>query len=172
MRSYSILSLLLLLFFSQPAWSQDVIGEYVPDAAIVGQGRLVYVIWDVYDATLLAPNGKWEEGKPMALTLNYLREISGKDIARASEEAIRHQKFTDEKKIASWRKKMEEIFPDVKNGTSLTGIVNKKGETIFILNDKKEIGRVKDPLFSKYFFNIWLGKDSTRKALRKQLLGL
>ena len=45
---------------------QNIIQRYVPNAQSVGQGRLSVFVWDIYDATLYAPNGKWKQKAPYA----------------------------------------------------------------------------------------------------------
>ena len=79
-----------------PAHANKRITSYVPSAQKVGEGRLTYLFWDVYDATLYAPEGSWKEGKPFALKLSYLRAIEGKQIADRSAEEIRNQGINDE----------------------------------------------------------------------------
>jgi hypothetical protein len=72
----------------------------VPDAELVGQGRLKFLFWNVFDASLYAPDGTWSRDEPFALSVPYLR----------------------------------------------------------------------DPEFSRRFFDIWLGEETPRPELRAQLL--
>ncbi len=160
----------LVILGMTSAYAIDPIFSAVPNAEKVGKGRLSYIFWDIYDATLYAPNGTWDEAEPFALHLSYLRPLLGKKIADRSAEEIRGQGFADEIKLAAWHAQMRKIFPDVDEGVSLTGIHTKTGETIFY-QDSTEIGRIKDPEFSKAFFSIWLGEKSSAPDLRRQLLG-
>jgi hypothetical protein len=154
-----------------PAHAVEYIRAHVPAAEKVGEGRMVYMVFDVYDATLYAPQGSWNSSKPYALQLSYLRNLNGKEIADVSVEEIRNQGFTNEAKLADWRTQMRNIFPDVKNGVSLTGVRTKAGTTIFY-KDNVEIGRIKDPQFSKAFFGIWLNEKTSEPDLRRKLLGI
>jgi hypothetical protein len=165
-----IIACLLVIIGVTPAYALDYISQYVPQAEKVGYGRLSVMFWDVYDASLYAPNGKWDENKPFALQLSYLRNIPGKKIADRSVEEIRNQGFYDEVRLADWHGQMIRIFPDVDDSTSLTGIYTQSGETLF-LNGSQEIGRIKDPEFGKYFFDIWLGERTSAPNLRQRLLG-
>lgn len=144
--------------------------QAVPDVDVVGKGRYSVMFWDIYDATLFAPKGSWDSSKPFALSLTYLRDLKGKQIAKASLERIRKQGLTDELKLASWYTQMVGIFPDVSEGERITGVVNDKRESVFYNNDE-ELGRIRDPKFSKYFFDIWLGSNTEAPDLRRQLLG-
>ena len=153
-----------------PAYAMQQIRTHIPTAQKVGQGRLTYLLWDVYDATLYAPQGSWQKDKPFALELSYLREIEGKKIADRSIEEMRNQGMTDEVKLATWHAQMRKIFPDVDAGVRLTGVYTKKGEAVFYKNDR-EIGRISDPKFSKAFFDIWLNEKTSAPDLRRKLLG-
>lgn len=153
-----------------PLHALEYIRTYIPTVEKVGEGRLTYLLWDVYDATLYAPSGDWIETQPFALKLSYLRAIEGREIADRSAEEIREQGFKDEIKLATWHSQMRKIFPDVDTGISLTGLYTDAGETIFYKNDT-EIGRIRDPEFSKVFFGIWLNEKTSAPDLRKKLLG-
>lgn len=153
-----------------PVWASDYISSYIPSAKTVGQGRMTFLMWDVYDATLYAQDGTWREGEPLALTLNYLRNLNGTDIARRSIEEMRGQGFRDEIKLAAWFGQMQKIFPDVTAGVSLTGVMAADGTTVFFRDDV-EIGRINDPDFGRAFFNIWLSQRTSAPELRAQLLG-
>ena len=65
---------------------------------------------------------------------------------------------------------MRKIFPDVGKGVRLTGVYTGTDETIFYKNNS-EIGRIKDPDFSKAFFGIWLDEKTSAPDLRRSLLG-
>lgn len=160
----------LALIGITPAYAKSRIQSYVPSAQKVGQGRLTYMFWDVYDATLYAPEGTWEEDKPFALQLSYLRNLHGKKIADRSIHEMREQGIDDEVKLATWHAQMKSIFPDVNEGSALTGIYTKNGVTIFYLGDR-EIGKIKDPEFGHAFFDIWLSEKTTAPDLRQKLLG-
>ncbi len=142
----------------------------LPDAELVGQGRLKVLLWNVFDASLYAPAGKFAEDKPFALSLSYLRDLSGASIVDKSIEEIKRQGMTDEATLQRWNDAMSAIFPDVDDQTTITGVADEQGHTQFFRNGEP-IGRVEDPAFSRYFFNIWLGEETSQPDLRTQLLG-
>jgi hypothetical protein len=152
-----------------PSYALEHIRSYVPDAQKVGEGRLSYLLWDVYDATLYAPKGAWEDGEPFALQLSYLRALDGRQIADRSIEEIRGQGFADEVKLATWHAQMRKIFPDVDEGVRLTGVYTQSGESVFYYDDV-EIGRISDAEFGRAFFGIWLNEKTSAPDLRRQLL--
>ncbi len=148
-----------------------VIRQYIPAAEEVGSGRLTVMFWNVYDAVLYAPKGKWDANAPYALSLSYLREFDGKDIAARSVEEMRAQGFGDEVTLATWHQKMETLFPNVDENTTLTGIRDEKGHAIFYQNGAR-IGIIQDTEFSDWFFGIWLKQETSQPNLRKKLLGM
>ena len=148
----------------------EQIENYVPAAEKVGEGRLTYLFWDVYDAELYAPNGTWREDGPYALRISYLMNLDSKTIADHSALEIREQGIADEARLAAWHEQMRKIFPDVGEGISLTGVNTGTGEVVFYKNDV-EIGRIKDAEFSRAFFDIWLNEKTSEPDLRRKLLG-
>lgn len=151
--------------------AEPVVRKLMPDASAIGSARMTYMLWDVYDATLYAPEGKWHQNQPFALTLHYLRSLNGEAIADRSVEEMRKQGFSDEVRLAAWYSQMREIFPDVTKGTTLIGFYKPGGQTIFYENEQ-EIGVIHDPEFGEWFFNIWLSERTSEPKLRRKLLGL
>ena len=161
----------VFLLLSLPVMGNDVAEKHVPEAKIVGTGRLSVMFWSVYDATLYAPKGKWDSDTTFALSIRYFREIDGKDIAERSVEEIRKQGFSDEAKLNQWYTQMQSLFPNVKNGTELIAVRTPEKSTDFY-GDGRFIGGISDPDFGVHFFNIWLSEKTSEPELRKKLLGL
>jgi len=168
---HNAILLVLMLGFSTAAISAEVIMRAIPNAQPVGEARLTFAFWDVYDATLYAPQGKLGKNMPFALYIHYLREIDGSDIADQSLQEMREQGFTDEGKLAAWETQMKKIFPNVDNGTVLSAIFIPGQKTIFY-QETKQIGVIKDAEFTQKFADIWLGENTSEPALRRKLLGL
>lgn len=137
----------------------------------VGTARMRYLMWNIYDATLLAPNGQWQQAQPFGLRLTYLRNLDGKAIAKRSIVEIRQQGFTNESQLAQWEAALKALIPNVRKGDELFGLKLANGHTQFF-HDQTYLGSVADPEFSQWFFNIWLGDKTSEPQLRQQLLGL
>ncbi len=153
-----------------PLTAAQVAARYVPDAAVAGAAQMTFMLWDVYIATLYAPGGVWREEQPFALALAYQRQLRGKDIAKRSVKEMREQGFNDENQLAAWHEEMQQIFPDVDENTTLTGVRDARGYAIFYRNGER-IGIIEEPAFSNWFFGIWLNEQTSEPALRKKLLG-
>ncbi|WP_232364507.1 chalcone isomerase family protein [Salinimonas lutimaris] len=147
----------------------DVISDAVPQATIVGEGKFTYYLWDVYKASLYAPNGKWEGAPPYALKLTYLRDLTGQKIAERSTKEMRKQGGLDNAQLDEWDQKMKSIFPDVEEDDTLTGVATDAGHTKFFFNGEP-IGSVEDAEFTERFFGIWLSEKTSEPEFREKLL--
>lgn len=161
---------LSVLMLGDAMASTSVIEKYVSEPEVVGKSKLTYLFWDVYNATLYAPGGEYLEGKPFALTLEYLRDFEGESIAVRSAKEIHDQKTADKATIESWTEVMKAIFPDVKKGQTITGVVDNKLHSHFYLGDEL-LGSVEDEKFSASFFGIWLSDKTSEPRMRDKLLG-
>jgi hypothetical protein len=170
MRNKFILQAGLFLYGITSVCALESLHTTIPDASIVGRGTLTYAFWDIYDATLYAPQGKWDRNKPFALSIHYKWPLEGKSIADRSVQEMRKQGFQDEVKLATWTAQMKSIFPDVGQGTVLTAIHAPGAKTVFY-HDNKLIGSIKGDEFGRYFFDIWLSEKTSAPDLRRNLLG-
>lgn len=153
------------------AMANDALLAAVPGASIVGRGTFAFAFWDVYEATLYAPDGHWDPAKPHALSIEYFRTIAGKDIADRSVREMRKQGFADEVKLATWYEQMQQIFPDVRDGTVLSAVYVPGKQTTFYQGGDS-IGVIKGDEFGSLFLAIWLGERSSEPSLRRALLGM
>lgn len=163
---------LLLLLVLQSGYT--VAGDYaarMESLKLVGEAEYSYMFWRAYDIALFDDSDHFDgEKPPYALRLKYMRDFSGASIADQSSKLIRKQGMDDEIRLAGWHAQMDQIFPDVESGDTLSGLYSENKETIFFYNGEA-IGRIQDPLFGQYFFGIWLGENTTEPKLRKQLIG-
>ncbi len=155
--------------FSSVSVSMEL-AKYIEEPKVVGQTRLKVLFWDIYDASLIAPKGQFSNDKPFALELKYLRDFKGKEIASRSVDEMRKLGVKDEVKLAAWYQEMQDLFPDVKEGESITGVVDENRISHFYYNDKL-LGKVHDKEFSLWFFNIWLSEKTSEPEMRRDLLG-
>lgn len=171
MRKYfsMFLAVFLLMPFTASASSPEIVQKYIADAEMVGEHRFTKYMFKVYDASLYAPKGVWNADAPFALSLTYLRNFDSGDIVRVSAKNMRQIGFEDEEKLSVWQNKMAEIFPDVSDGITITGIYTRDGTTVFY-QDEQKIGSVDDPEFGAYFFGIWLNENTAEPRMRKKLI--
>jgi len=120
----------------------------------------------VYEATLWAGDDPLRP--PLALRLDYKRNIDGKAIAEASVKEIRNLGIADEVSLKRWGEQMARLFPDVKPGDHIVGRYHADA-AVFHFNDRL-LGSVEDPAFARAFFAIWLDPKTSAPDLRAALL--
>jgi len=155
-----------------PAPPPEVQAE-LPGARRVGQGRLRWLGWSVYDARLWAPQplaGADFARLPLALELEYLRRLEGRRIAERSLDEMRALGPIEEADGQRWLQQMAAIFPDVDRGDRITG-VQRPGESARFFVNTRLAGEVRDAAFTRLFFGIWLAPQTSQPALRAALLG-
>ncbi len=119
----------------------------------------------IYEATLWA--GDDPQRPPLALRLDYKRNIDGKAIADASVKEMRRF-VTDEALLKRWGEQMQRIFPDVKAGDHILGLYRADGARFY--QDERLLGAISMPGFAEAFFAIWLDTRTSAPDLRAALL--
>lgn len=138
---------------------------------LVGEGRLSVLFWDIYEIQLFTSDGLYDPQKPVALVLNYLRSVSGRDIVDTSIDEIQKQGVFDAATIAAWQAQLTKVFPDIAAGDTLIGSFDPDMGSRFHLNGGL-IGEIDDLELSRRFFDIWLSEATSQPRLRAQLLGI
>jgi len=169
-RVFAFLIAAAMLWPGAAAANPDIAKRYIEDARKIGDGVLTYLFWGVYRATLYAPAAGWRADAPFVLSLAYLRDLKGADIATRTIDEIRGQGFADDAKLAAWSARLTALFPDVTDGVSLTAARDAQGRTVFYRGAAR-IGIVDDTDFTRRFFDIWLGEKTSEPKLRRALLG-
>lgn len=152
--------------------SQMALSSVIPNQFhLLGKGIYSALFWDIYSAELFTPQKTWQKQQSYALRLTYFRAFSGEAIAKRSIEEIEGLGFVQPERLQQWMQQMQQIFPDVKQGDSLTGMREANGVTTFYYGQRL-VGQVEDPLFADWFFGIWLHPNTSAPELRQQLLGI
>ena len=148
---------------------------YLQTPNLIGQGKYTYWGFDVYVVSLWAAepalNAEQWQTQRVALELNYLRDFKGADIAKRSIDEIHTQSPLSKNKASTWLKVLEDIFPNVSKGQTLTGIYMPNTGAVFLYDDTLQ-GEIKDLEFAKRFFDIWLSPQTSAPELRKRLLAV
>ena len=145
----------------------------LPGARLAGSGSFRYFGLHIYDAQFWVGANGYRAAAPkaekFALDLRYARSLNGKKIATASTDEIKKLGLGTPEQRAEWQARMEKIFPDVQEGTRITGIyLPDEGARFY--RDGKLIGEIADPAFGYAFFAIWLDPKTTGGPLREALL--
>ena len=146
-----------------------------PAARVQGRGQLRFLGLHVYDIRLWtadAPVGPedWTR-RPLALEIEYARELAGRRIAERSLEEMRRAGPIAAEASERWLQAMLQFFPDVRAGDRITGVQRPDGVVRFFVNGQLR-GEKRDADFARRFFGIWLAPVTSEPRLRAALLGL
>ena len=141
----------------------------LPGARVAGQGKFTWFGMKIYDASLWVGEAGYAPGAPFALELRYARALSGVRIAEASADQMEKTGGATAAQRALWVDKMRAIFPDVKEGSRITGVFLPGGAVRFHLDDMV-LGTISEPGFAQAFAGIWLSPRTTAPQLREALL--
>ena len=148
----------------------SIMREYLNQPEAIGSARLSVMTVDVYDATLFAPKGVWKADQPFAIKITYLINTKGEELAQLAIKAMKKMYNIQREDYKKWQQQMSKIFPDVTADSDILVIQDKNNHAVFYCEGKK-IGSIKNKLFSKIFFSIWLGKNTPNPEIRNKLLG-
>ena len=144
----------------------------LPDARLYGSGRLRRYFFHVYDARLWTQPG-FEIARfsqlPLALELQYGRELVGSLIAERSIEEMQRAAEITPAQQGVWLAAMQRCFPDVVEGDRMTGVQLPGTAARFFVNGAF-VGEVRDAEFTRLFFGIWLAPTTSEPELRAALL--
>jgi len=104
-----------------------------------------------------------------ALDLRYARALSGSKIAESSIDEIRKLGLGTAAQQQAWLEQMSRLFPDVKEGSRITGVFLPGTGARFYL-DGQVLGDIPDTTFALAFFAIWLDPKTSAPSLRTALL--
>jgi hypothetical protein len=172
-RTLAALFLMLCAVTTQAANMPAPIENEIANARLAGQGHYRWFGFKIYDAELWVGDQGYRPDAPesakFALSLTYARDLYGKHIARTSIDEISKLGFGTKEQHEVWLAKMEALFPDVHEGTQISGIFLPDQGARFYLNGNF-IGEIADRDFARVFFAIWLDPRTSAPSLRDNLL--
>ncbi|WP_371875603.1 chalcone isomerase family protein [Duganella aceris] len=147
----------------------DYVTQELGNPRLSGQGTFTWFGLTIYSAELwVGPQG-YSATAPLVLDLRYARSLSGRKIAEASVDQMEKTGAGSEAQRAAWLQKMKAIFPDVQEGSRLSGVFL-PGQGMRFYRDGKELAMVADPAFAQAFVGIWLDPATSAPKLRAALL--
>ncbi|MBV1788169.1 chalcone isomerase family protein [Marinobacterium sp. D7] len=157
--------LLLLAVIASPAMGSV---EY----RLVGEARLSVLLWEIYDAQLFTPDGRYRGiNAPMLLRIHYLRAMERDDLIDATRDEL--QQIAPELPAlvsAQNLERLSRIWPDkIRPGDSLSFELTATGGTFHF--NEQPIGRIDDTRFARAFMAIWLADNSSYPRLSRRLRG-
>ncbi|WP_372242858.1 chalcone isomerase family protein [Pseudomonas sp. CM27] len=144
----------------------------LPSAQVLGRGDFTWFGFRVYTARLWTDGHGQDWGRPFALELLYHRALSRDNLVQASVKEMRrlNDGSVTPTQLANGARALEAAFPDVHPGMRIVGLYLPRAGCRFYV-DGKLTGEVRDPVFCKAFFAIWLDPRARDPQLRLRLLG-
>jgi hypothetical protein len=146
--------------------------SHLPGAVLRGSGGLRFVGLRVYAARLWVENGFSAADymqHPLALELEYERQLKGQLISERSIAEIRKLQNISDEKAQAWLAVLLPLFPDVGQGDRITGIQRPGASSLFYVNGQRR-GDIQDTDLSQAFFSIWFSPRTSEPKLRLALL--
>ena len=169
----------MILVAAALAWSTAV-AELPPSVrgaghtlSQVGQGRLTWLGFGIYRASLWSGDGRYDglqPGQPVALALWYERKFSRQQLLDITVGEWERLGIAPAPVREAWAHELDAIWLDVQPGDNMTALVMPGEATLFYDRDRL-LGQVTDPAFGQAFLSIWLDSRSAVRDLRAQLLG-
>ena len=157
---------------ARPSVPAEVATE-LPGLRLLGRGRLSFWAMQIYEARL------WVDGafradtfaqSPLALELEYERNLRGELIAQRSLQELQRLSDLPAERAQRWLATMIRLFPDVAKNDRLTA-VHRPGRPLRFFFNARLRGEVAEPEFAERFLAIWLAERTSEPRLRQQLLG-
>lgn len=137
---------------------------------MVGEARLNVMFFSVYDSRLFTEDGRYEQHqRPLRLEIEYLRKIKADALVEQTDAEWDHLEVSHERRDA-WLERLAELWPDVGKNDVIALELDADNSSTFYFNGEK-LGMMEDRDFGEHFVAIWLSPDTSRPALREELLG-
>ncbi|WOJ97622.1 chalcone isomerase family protein [Congregibacter brevis] len=137
----------------------------------VGEARLKFLFWSVYDSALYTPSGQYNNGvRPLKLEIQYLLDVKADALLERTLMEWSDM-GRDHPRKDSWRSELATIWKDIASGDVLSLELDEENRSTFRHNGEL-LGHIEDPEFGQEFVDIWLSEDCTRPKIRQALLGL
>ena len=159
----------LLLALTGASAAPAHIDSHLQQARVSGHGAFTYFGMKIYDAELWVGEKGYQSEAPFVLDLLYARKLDGARIAEASADEMEKLGAGTPVQRKAWLARMKEIFPDVKEGSRISGVFLPGSGARFYL-DGKPLASIPDPEFARAFFAIWLDPRTSAAKLRLALL--
>ncbi|MBK9520985.1 MAG: chalcone isomerase family protein [Rhodocyclaceae bacterium] len=166
-----------LVLGSSAAALPEPITQQTPDWALQGKGEMRWFGFQLYEARLWVPSAASLGARPgppdghFALELQYARDITSQRLVDASIDQMKRFGAIDEQRLGKWKVALERVFPNVKTGDVIVGVL-KPNQGAEFYHQSRLSGRIDDIDFARTFFAIWLDERTSEPELRKRLLGL
>jgi hypothetical protein len=123
----------------------------------------------VYDIALYNQGPEYSTNSTAALCIRYHVSIKHRRLLETTRKEWKRLGQGTAAQHERWSNQLDEMWPDVNPGDSLTAFRRQDGPTQFFFGDRL-LGEVPDPSFGPAFFAIWLDAGCRYPKVRDGLL--
>ena len=148
--------------------------QTIEGAKLMGFGTLRWFGLRVYDGQLWsnAEAGDFNYERDASwLELKYARDFKGSDIAERSIDEMTQIGAGTAEQQKKWLEKLEEVFPDVKKGHTLSALFL-PGKHLQFFRNGMPLAKIEDLELAEAFMGIWLDPKTSAPEMRRELIGL
>jgi hypothetical protein len=156
---------------AKPIPPAELAGSGPAPLALVGEARLTWFMFHIYDARLWATGGRFDPSQPHALEIRYARDVTAEMLTKRTIDEWRRLGLLDTARERRWTEDITSAWPDIKSGDRLVAYAV-PGQPMRIFHNGKAYSQVDDPEFAPAFLAIWLDPRSSEPKMRNKLLGL
>lgn len=142
-----------------------------PPLQPLGSATLHWFGLHVYDIALFDEQPPYTPADTAVLSIGYRISIKSRRLVETTLKEWRRLGQGTTTQHEQWRRQLDGMWPDVRDGDSLTAFKRRDGPTQFYFGDRL-LGEVADPAFGPAFFAIWLDEKSRYPEVRDGLLGV
>jgi chalcone isomerase-like protein len=139
-----------------------------PGIRPLGRGRETLWGLHVYDATLWIVGERFSRAEPHALDFEPGRKVSADTLVNNAMDEMRRLKLGDASQLASWRREMTRLMPNVKSGDQVVVFCPSAAKTLVYYNGRSQ-GEADDATLCPAIMDVWL-HPASKSSMRKSLL--
>ena len=167
-----ILFLLIIVscvFFIPVSQSKDWWDIKLKNSFLIGEGVLKVFIWDIYKLRLFSETNVYDRNDVLVLEFEYFRDTSKASVIKASIIELKKLNLS-KRKLKKWENYLEKSIKDMKAGEKAALLFRPNAGLTFFASDKFNI-TIDNEEFANSYIDIWLGENTERPKLRKQITG-
>ena len=157
------------VFFIPVSQGKDWWDEKLKNPFLIGEGVLKVFIWDIYELRLFSKTNIYDRNEIFVLEFKYLRDTSKASVIKASIVELKKLNLS-KTKLEQWEKYLEKSIKDMKAGEKAALLFRPDLGITFYSSDRFNI-TIDNVEFANSYIDIWLGENTARPKLRKQITG-
>ena len=139
--------------------------------AHTGSASVGFLLWQVFDADLWAPDGRFGWDAPLALSLIYRTDFSARELTDSTIEEMERIAGWQPERLAEFRSEIGPCMTDVGDGDRFTAASPEPDRIVLYLNGEQRCELTEAGLRRAYL-GIWLSQNSRFPDESRKLIGL